>query len=307
MRRLPPLNSLKAFEAAARLGGVVPAAEELCVSHGAISKQILNLERWLDVSLFDRSSNRLSLTTRGAYLLKEISGGLDRMSGAIDKVVAQKAEKTLVVSAPPTLTLHWLVPRLTEFLRLYPDIRLQLNNRRDQGNGIPVGVDVAICRGKLNDPQLIQTIFMNEAVTPMGSSQLAGFDKPNAIEMLRQQTWLMASMRPNDWQQWKAYAKVSDLQGIASLSFDHTYLALEAAIDGLGVAMGPRYLMQDEISSGRLQLLFPDIQAPSDPYYFVYHTRYSDDLAVLALKKWLQKIGLENESRVVDGANTRAK
>lgn len=302
MRRLPPLNSLKTFEAAARLGGVVQAAEELCVSHGAVSKQVLNLERWLGMSLFDRNAGRLSLTPTGAFLLKEIGASLDRMATAVDRVLADSGEKTLVVSAPPTLTLHWLVPRLTEFLRLHPSIRLQLNNRRDQGGGIAAGVDVAICRGRRNDPDLVQTIFMNEVVTPMASSRLAGLGQPGAVEDLRHHTWLMASMRPDDWRQWQAHAGVPGLRGSTTLSFDHTYLALEAAMDGLGVAMGPRYLLQDEISAGRLRLLFPDIQAPSEPYYFVHPPRHSDDAAVLAFKKWLQKVGREHQHKVAGPA-----
>src|SRR5690606_31543965 len=98
---------------------------------------------------------------------------------------------------------------------------------------------------------------------------------------------------PEDWRQWQTFSGVPDEQDAATLSFDHTYLALEAAMDGLGIAMGPRYLMQDEIAAGRLQLLFPDIQAPSDPYFFVHQPRHNDDAAVLALKRWLQKVGPE--------------
>lgn len=297
MRDLPPLNSLKAFESVARLGGVVQAAQELCVSHGAVSKQVLNLERWVKVPLFNRTSRRLVLTPSGKLLLDEVTGALDRIAIAIDRIVPPAAQRSLVVSAPPTLTLHWLVPRLTGFLRQYPDIRIQLNNRRDHDNGLPAGVDVAIRRGQSNNPRLAETIFMDEAVTPVCAPGLARLGNPNSIASLAQYTWLMADMRPDDWRQWLVFAGLPELQSAASLSFDHTYLALEAALDGLGVAMGPRNLMHDEIEAGRLELMFPDVAAPSAAYFFVHERRRENEEAIVAFRSWLQDEGQIHQSR----------
>ena len=301
MRRLPPLNSLKAFEAVARLGGVVAAAEELCVSHGAVSKQLLNLERWLGVPLFDRSARRLAITEPGRVLLLEIGESLDKMAAAISRVVPSGASKKLVVSVPPTLTLHWLVPRLTAFVRQHPDIRIQLNNRRDREKGLPSGVDVAIRRGRTGNSLLAETMFMNEAITPLCAPGLttgsATFDDLAAC------TWLMADMRPNDWAQWLEFAKTSDLVGAATLSFDHTYLAIEAALDGMGVAMGPRYLMQDEIESGRLRPLFRDLLAPSAPYFFVCDKVREGDESIAAFRTWLQAEGSAHALRVFSYEN----
>lgn len=297
MRRLPPLNSLKAFEAAARLGSVVRAADELCVSHGAVSKQLLNLERWMNVALFDRSPGKMGLTAAGRYLLEETRTALDRIDAAVAHLAPGSDERVLVVSAPPTMTLRWLVPRLTSFLREHPGIRIQLNNRRERDTALPAGVDVAIRRGHTPDSQLSATTFMNEAVTPVCAPGLERA-RPKTPAGLAACTWLTADMRPADWRHWLAFAKEAALQPAASLSFDHTYLALEAALDGLGVAMGPRYLIQDDIDAGRLRVIFPRLLAPSNPYIVVHDIRRAGDPAIAAFKAWLQAEGARHEAVV---------
>ncbi|VCU69087.1 Glycine cleavage system transcriptional activator [Pigmentiphaga humi] len=295
MRRLPPLNSLKAFEAVARLGSVVRAAEELCVSHGAVSKQVLNLERWLGAALFERRGRQLEPTAAGRVLAGDLRDLFDRLAGAVERACPETGRK-LVISAPPTMTLHWLLPRLTGFLRLHPHIEIQLNNRRDRAHALPGGVDAAIRRGRSGEPDLIETAFMKEAVTPLWAR--GGRARPACFEELAQQTWLTADMRPDDWQRWLAVAGAPHLQPQARLGFDHTYLAVEAALDGLGVAMGPRYLMQEELEAGRLEALFPDVLAPADDYFFVRERHRADDPALEALNAWLQSQGREHEARI---------
>jgi len=312
MRRLPPLNSLKTFEAAARLGGVVPAADELCVSHGAVSKQLANLESWMGVALFDRSARRLVLTAAGRELLAAVSPALDQVAEAIGRIatVARPDAVQLVVSAPPTLTLHWLVPRLTSFLRLHPDIGIRLNNRREQNGAWPTGVDMVIRRGASRYGQRQQVPFMRESITPMCSPSIAkrltegsnldhdGGLTRDALSVLASQTWLTADMRPDDWSHWQDYAQVAAPDPVATVSFDHTYLALEAALDGLGVAMAPRYLMEDELASGRLVAPFPQALAPSEPYVIVYETHREGDRAIAAFSAWLLGQGSMHEARV---------
>lgn len=271
------------------------AAEELCVSHGAISKQVLNLERWLGAALFDRRGRRLEPTVAGRVLAGELRDAFDRMAGAVERARPEAGHK-LVVSAPPTMTLHWLVPRLTGFLRQYPDIQIQLNNRRDRAHALPGGVDAAIRRGRSGEPHLVETPFMKEAVTPLRAGPLRR--RPASIDSLARETWLTADMRPDDWQRWLAVAGVPHLQPRASLGFDHTYLAVEAALDGLGVVMGPRYLMQEELEAGRLVALFPEVLAPADDYFFVHDKQRSADPAIATLRAWLQAEGQAHEARI---------
>jgi len=312
MRRLPPLNSLKTFEAAARLGGVVPAADELCVSHGAVSKQLANLETWMGVALFDRRARRLVLTAAGRELLEVVSPALDQVAEAIARIAPLPRPEAvqLVVSAPPTLTLHWLVPRLTGFLRLHPDIGIRLNNRRELNGAWPSGVDMVIRRGATGHGQRQQLPFMRESITPMCSPAVAARFKEvspldregglanDALRVLAGQTWLTADMRPDDWGQWQAYVQAAAPTPVATVSFDHTYLALEAALDGVGVAMAPRYLMEDELASGRLVAPFPDALAPSEPYVIVYENHREGDRAIAAFSAWLLGQGSMHEARV---------
>ncbi|GGX06432.1 transcriptional regulator [Pigmentiphaga litoralis] len=312
MRRLPPLNSLKTFEAAARLGGVVPAANELCVSHGAVSKQLANLESWMGVALFDRSARRLGLTAAGRGLLEAVSPALDQVAEAIGRIAPLPLPEAaqLVVSAPPTLTLHWLVPRLTSFLRLHPEIGIRLNNRREQNGVWPPGVDVVIRRGANRHPQRHGLPFMQESVTPMCAPSIAtrfkgvtlcergGALSGEALSVLAGQTWLTADMRPDDWGHWQTYARASSLIPSATVSFDHTYLALEAALDGLGVAMAPRVLMEEELASGRLVAPFAHALAPSEPYVIVYEHHREGDAAIAAFSAWLLGQASMHEARV---------
>ena len=116
--------------------------------------------------------------------------------------------------------------------------------------------------------------------------------------MLASQTWLTADMRPDDWSHWQGYAQVAAPDPVATVSFDLTYLALEAALDGLGVAMAPRYLMEDELASGRLVAPFPQALAPSEPYVIVYETHREGDRAIAAFSAWLLGQGSMHEARV---------
>lgn len=318
MRRLPPLNSLKAFEAVARLGGLLSAADELCVSHGAVSKQLVNLEQWMGIALFDRSARRLVPTAAGRQLFDAIGPALDQVAEAIERIApAQPAQALhLVVSAPPTLTLHWLVPRLTGFLRLHPDIGIRLNNRRAQGGVWPAGVDLAIRRGATGNPLLRERPFMQESITPMCTPATAaafgdarqngpiraGADRHAALSILAAQTWLTADMRPGDWSRWLAHVGAPALVSAATVSFDHTYLALEAALDGLGVAMAPRFLMEDELGAGRLVAPFPECLAPSEPYVVTHEAHRDGDPAIAAFSAWLLAEGPMHEARVIGDA-----
>lgn len=295
MRRLPPLNSLKTFEAAARLGSTVKAADELCVSHGAISKQLAVLETWLGVSLFQRTSKGLTLTKAGGELVRVVEPAFDWIAAAANRITSERSERKLIVSAPPTVTLRWLVPRLTSFLSNNPSIRIQLNNRRSLEDGLPAGVDITIARGGLAGRDFQQTQFMAEALTPVCAPSLFESAAFTNIHDLSRVTWLVADMRPADWSDWIQFAGEPTLAPKSTLSFDHTYLALEAARDGLGVAMGPVYLIQDGIAAEGLRPLFPNKVMPSDPYMLAFPKVLREDKAVMAFHDWLLAEGRAHE------------
>lgn len=295
MRRLPPLNSLKAFEAVARLGSVLRAATELCVSHGAISKQVAVLETWLGVPVFERHARGMKLNRAGLDLLREVQPALDRMALAVGRIAADRTDEKLVVSAPPTMTMHWLLPRLPAFMAEHPAIRIQLNNRRDRRDDLPQGVDIVIRRGESADPSLTQRRFMSEAITPVCTPNVLRDARIRGLRDLASMTWLTADMRPRDWPDWLDHAGAGALRASRQLSFDHTYLALEAARDGLGVALGPLYLIQEDLASRALVPVFPSLVMPAQPYVVVHRASDRREATVAAFEAWLVAAGRAHE------------
>lgn len=296
MRQLPPLNSLKAFEAVARLGTVVRAADELCVSHGAVSKQLAVLRDWVGVALFHRQAAGLRLTAAGEELLQEVQPALDRMAYGAAKIARHRTVRPLSVSAPPTMTLHWLLPRLTGFLVQHPEVRIQLNNRRAAGDALPAGVEFMVRRGLSRAPGLFQVSFMEERVTPVAAPRLLAGAGVSAPADLARLPWLVADMRGGDWPAWLQFAGQPGLAAGTSLHFDHTYLALEAARDGLGVAMAPLCLLQSDMDAGELVAPFPGLVMPAAPYVLAYEERLRKDAAVAAFHAWLVAEGARHEA-----------
>jgi LysR family transcriptional regulator, glycine cleavage system transcriptional activator len=295
MRRLPPLNSLKVFESVARLGSALRAADELCVSHGAVSKQIAVLETWLGVPVFERVARGMKPNRNGLALLRDVQPAFDRMALAVAAVAAERAVDKLAVSAPPTMTMHWLLPRLPSFMAEHPSIRIQLNNRRDRGGGLPEAVDIVIRRGDSADAALSQCRFMSEAISPVCTPAVLRRTRVTQLRDLASLTWLTADMRPHDWPDWLAFAGAAAFSAPRQLSFDHTYLALEAARDGLGIAMAPLYLIQEDLASQTLVPVFPARVMPSQPYVMACLASRQHEAMVAAFAAWLMAEGQAHE------------
>lgn len=298
MRRLPPLSSLSAFEAVATRGGVVAAGNDLCLTPGAISKHVLNLERWLGRPLFDRSGRALVLTPAGTEFLREVTAALDRLEIANARLRAEPDLDVLRVSAPPTFMMHWLVPRLGDFQRRHPEIRIQLDNRRARTSALPEGSDVAIRRGPSVWDGLQSEEFMPEAISPVCAPTMAGRRDIRTPADLARHPRLTAGLRPVDWSEWLNMARVPNLESQGLVQFDHTYLALEAAMDGLGVAMAPLFLIGRELQEHRLDQLFISIVAPAPGYFFVSAPVRERDAAIAALKSWLIEQGRIHTQKV---------
>lgn len=294
MRRLPPLAALRVFEMVAREGSVSGAAIELGMTAGAVSKQVLKLEAWFGRQLFHRAGRGLQLAPVGADLLRDLTPALDRIELASRLIEAGRQPDVLRVTAPPTFMTHWLIPRLGQFQQLYPGISIQLDNRRDQVRGLPDRTDLAIRRGSLEAAGLSVVPLMPEAVTPACRPDLPGLEALRRPTDLAEMTWLSATMRPHDWQDWLDAAALPDLQPAHRFTFDHTHLALGAAADLLGVAMAPLYLVEQDLQSGRLVAPFIDIVCPEEGYYLVYEAARENTPAIRALKDWLTAQGAEH-------------
>ena len=249
---LPPLNALRAFEAAARLGSFSAAAESLYVTHGAISRQVRGLEDWLGTSLFERHGRRVSLTAPGREYFLAVQSAFQNIAGATRRVAESGTQRRLTLDALPTFTMHWLLPRLTRFQLRFPGVELRMVTSDAPLATVAGGFDVGIRRGPGDWTGYVAGEFLVEHEIPVCSPALLQRTPLKEPRDLAQHTLLSSVNRAHSWERWLALAGVADLAGARRQQFDHFYLALQAAVDGLGVALGPRPVINDELASGRL-------------------------------------------------------
>jgi LysR family glycine cleavage system transcriptional activator len=289
--RLPPLNAIKAFEAAARLGSFTRAAEELNVTHGAISRQIRLLEDWLGVRLFLRTSRNSVPTQAGTELLAEASHALDRLAAVSRRMQNRaRARGLLHVSALPTFAMRWLIPRLPDFQRNHPDLELRIVTASTPAEQFRMDVD-AVISGPSRQSGWVGSGFLGEARLPVLSPGLMRKLPLRTPADLERHMLLHAATLRDAWPRWLAAADVPELTPAGDQVFEHFYFAIQAALEGLGVVMGPLALISDELRAGRL--LAP-ISEPAlrTRGYFVYAPEASSEAPpVAALRKWLASAG----------------
>ena len=289
--RLPPLNAIKAFEAAARLGSFTRAADELGVTHGAVSRQIRLLEDWLGTKLFLRTSRNAIPTRAGTDLLAEAGPALDRLASASLRLQGgAQASGLLHVSALPTFAMRWLIPRLPEFQRAHPALELRIVTASTAAEQFRMDVDVVIS-GPSRQPGWVSSRFLGEAYLPLLSPGLIK-ERPLRVPAdLGQHTLLHAATRRLMWPRWLAAAGIPDLKPTREQVFEHFYFAIQAAIEGLGVAMGPLALIGEELREGRLVAPIKDPAIRTRGYFVYAPETNSEAPAITALRQWLDSAG----------------
>jgi LysR family glycine cleavage system transcriptional activator len=291
-RILPPLNALRAFEAAGRLGSFKEAAAELHVTHGAVSQQVRLLEEWLGASLFDRYNRRVTLTPAAKVYLEEIGPLFERLAQATARYgVPETVSRTLTVNAPATFTLRWLVPRLATFRAAHPDVEVRVETSNGPLESLNEHYDVVIRGGPDTFYGYSMRPFLSEERLPVCSPALLARVPLRKPGDLRHHTLLHTSSLPRLWPDWLASAQIAALKPAASLTFDHFYLTLQAAIDGIGIAMGPTALVSDDLAAGRLVAPFESPRLPSRSYCtYVADEKAGDELVVLFCS-WIEREG----------------
>ena len=294
--RLPPLNAVKTFEAAARLGSFSRAAEELHVTHGAVSRQIRALEDWLGAPLFRRTSRNAVPTKAGSELLAETGPALDRLAEAARRVRSSSlAQGVLNVVAQPTFSMRWLIPRLSEFQRMHPGLELRIVTASSSVERFAMEADVVIS-GPAPQPGWTGTRFMGEALLPLLSPELAAQYPLQAPEDLRRHTLLHSATRRRAWPQWLAAAGVAALQPAGEQLFEHFYFAIQAALAGLGVVMGPLALVSEEVRDGRLVAPLAEPALRTRGYFVHVPAAGNAAPAIVALRGWLIDAGRATEA-----------
>jgi LysR family glycine cleavage system transcriptional activator len=269
--RLPPLPAIRAFEAAARHGGFQRAGTELHVSAGAVAHQVRQLENWLGVLLFQRLARGVALTAAGrqyAQALRPLLGGLAEASDAVRRL---GDERVVTVTSVPSLAARWLMPRLGRLREQHPEIDLRLLASLHVVDFLREGVDVAIRLGSGPYPGLKADLLMEEWFSAVCSPafRTAAPDLTMPADLLRYPL-LHDEAEPRvpdeiSWARWLQAFGVT-YAGTARPSFSHTYLTLEAAAGGQGVAIAPEPFIADDLRSGRLVRLFA--QRVLGPYRF---------------------------------------
>ena len=267
MRRLPPLNALKAFEAAGRHLSFTRAADKLFVTQAAVSHQIKALEEWLGVSLFRRQNRNLLLTDIGQAYLPPLSRAFNGIDTATQRLARQDQAGILNISVLGSFAAKWLVPRLGHFTDSHPDITVRILAEDSLVDFNQEDVDLAIRYSREPASNLHAERILTEEFFVVCSPDLPTGDTPlNSPEDLRHHTLLHDQMR-EDWQMWLEHAGVQ-VAPRRSVGFSHSNMVLDAAVDGLGVALGRSILVADDIAAGRLIKPF-DLSLRAEFAYFL--------------------------------------
>ena len=283
-RRLPPLNALRAFEAAARHLSFTVASEELHVTQGAVSRAVKGLEDHLGVTLFQRLPRALALTDEGKVLLAGVTEGLDRIAQAAARVEARAHD--LQVKVPPTFTIRWLMRRLIRFQTSRPDIRVRLNTGWEWVDFDRDDFDAGIVFGVGPWPGLRADPLFEERLTALcAPSLLARLKAPADLARF---TILHPDPHQSEWRAWLELAGMPDLDVDRNCQiFDTQDLAIQAAADGHGVTVADLSLVQDDIAAGRLAVPFPGLEARLGSYQLVSPKHLADRPALAAFRDWL--------------------
>lgn len=293
MRRLPPLKSLQAFEAAARWLSFSKAADELFVTPAAVSQQIKHLEVYLGVTLFHRKTRAVELTAEARTALPLVTEGFDRLAEAVERLAVDEETGLLTISSVPTFAIKWLLQRLPQFSTLYPDIDVRLDASLDLRDFDRDGIDIGIRLGMGDYPNLYTARIFREEISPVCSPDLLTGKNPlRCPEDLRHHRlihvdWGDLSVGSPDWQMWTRAAGVEGVDLKHGPRFTVESMAIDAAINGDGVALISHSAVARDLQAGRLVRPFDLVLATDLAYWLVCPHRHLRRAKVRVFCDWL--------------------
>ncbi|MFD2261958.1 transcriptional regulator GcvA [Lacibacterium aquatile] len=283
--RLPPLNALRAFEAAAATLSFTKAAEDLFVTQGAVSRQVKLLEEYLGLPLFRRLHRGLELTEEGRRLLSACSDAFDRLAHAAEGLKASQNELRLKV--PPTFAIRWLIRRLDAFEAANPTVRVRLSTAFPDHDFQPHEFDAAILYRPQNTGALRQDLVMTELLTPVASPEVAA--RLKSPKDLARTILLHPTADMRDWRDWLKLAGLPALAHFRDQIFDTEDFSIQAAASGRGVAIANLPLIEEDLSAGRLIAPFPDLKlATGNDYFLAYPAERANLPKIAAFRDWLR-------------------
>ncbi|MCW8884977.1 MAG: transcriptional regulator GcvA [Motiliproteus sp.] len=288
MRRLPPLNALRAFEAAARHGSFNKAAEELYVTPSAISHQIKSLEEFLDLKLFRRNKRRVDLTNAGEKYLPSIQHALDEIDAATRRLVANPNSGAVTLSVAPAFLTRWLMPRLSQFQEQFPEVELRLSASMDAVDFEHTDIDMAVRFGTGDWLGVKFDFLLGMTVVPVCSPALLQGKHPlKAIDDLRHHTLIQVNTRLDEWRVLLRSAGIDEVGFGKELRFSSTSLATAAAVEGLGIALADKHLVSKELRSGALTVPFDISLDTHSAFYLVLPESRPMSHGMTVFREWI--------------------
>lgn len=285
---LPPLNSLRAFESAARLMSFTLASKELFVTHGAVSKQVKILEEYVGTPLFIRQHRSLKLTGEGELYFASVQSALQTINSATaDLIVKPLQTQSLAINVLPSLTISWLIPRMEEFKSRFPHLYVDLSIGDFEVDFTNAKYDIAI-RSATSTPKGANVMkLMDEDLCLVCSPEISA--RLTSLESINQMTLLKHTTRPDLWQVWADDVGIK-LTTENKFGVEHFYMLSQAAASGMGVALIPRFFIEDELKSGKLVIPFEAKFTSPYSYYLLTPNSRNRSLKVQSFIDWLLEL-----------------
>lgn len=286
VRRLPSLNGLRAFEAAGRHDSFAGAAKELNVTPTAVSRMVRLLEQRIGFALFRRQANALELTAQGRALLTGLTDSFDSIARLTEHVAAMRAGPVLTVGVGPTLAVNWLIPRLNGFYQSHPEIEVRMATG---GVTRPVRDDwTCTMRRDISAwPGYVAEELFPSAIIPVCTPSLAArLRHPSDLCRI---PLIVVPHLSGDWSCWFEAAELAaPVERGSELSFDNNAMAMQAVLDGVGVAVAQTLYITGALKAGRLVAPFPIVATKREAWYLEYRPNQADDPALRAFRAWLR-------------------
>ncbi len=289
MRKLPPLKAIKTFEAAARHESLTLAAGELNVSVSAVSQQIRILEAYFQKHLFEKQGRSLKLTHPARAYLEDVRACLDRLALASEQMASPAHNAAIRVNTTPSFAMRWLIPNLPSFQAAHPKTEINIvTSALDTIDDLHDTFDVVIRRDHMERPGHECRKFLDDIMIAVASPKLSGIESLTCAKDLKKSGNLLhLNSRPDAWSRWFKHAKIATPQTLIGQYYDHFFLSLQAAINGLGIALAPHVLVSDDIAQGLLVQLCRDHTLEGPGFHCLFREKFLSDRNKAPFLKWL--------------------
>jgi LysR family transcriptional regulator, glycine cleavage system transcriptional activator len=297
MDGLPPLNPLRAFEATGRLRSIRRAADELCVTAGAVSRQVQSLEAFLGVKLFRREPRSVALTANGEQYLAAVSEHLEGIRQATVRITGGHDKEILKIRAYTTFAMRWLIPRLSQFHKLNPVVEVRLTTSLEAVDFSYEDVDCAIRLGGGRWPGVNAERLIPNELLPVCSPGYRQALTLEGLDDLQRATLLHSLARADDWPLWFKAAGLPTAQSQAGPKYESSVLTYQAALDGQGLAIAQHAFVAEDLKAGRLMQPFgPVLDRGNFTYYLIYPENRLRKPAFRQFRAWLKEACEPNSS-----------